>query len=606
MTIETSFVDPKELVVERGDAHALYGGCSLITDANSWYSLINHAYTRVDSSPEGQQFTTHVAGRFCTLFKLLQSTTLFSWQDNEARSNLLKEIESNFKRLHSASSFQGDATIDDEKLCNMLFTIAMIRGTSLLKDDDDYIEDCVLWSKYISKCMKYRDLDFPIRQLEKLLPPSVLSSSASTPIDPTIQSGVSTPPQSTLLQQLSTADLETLTQMLRTSLAPTVSPDLVQLGATHAYDENHRATAMLRPPELINFPFDYPPLYNHTGEINMFGTTDKEQSSLEKTASREPVVRLVLDDGVKFVKALHSPYFKWRSTAQLPILLLYIRNCFLGTEFEQGYRSFLCHPKVLASAVSVKTTWFFCSLIDFLHAHLTHMCGTEQYLKTPKQAGTYLSYLTSIYTSFTRMRFTASTEDDLVKQVVAHFFNSLSTEETQKLRENTTDFNRCRSSYTFLRGELKRTLIELLVVPLKVHATQHATQRNEADDTLGKRKRELAPPPEHGEVCKDPTKCDPCKTWVISLFRLSGYCLRCFGPGHNFYDCFYEIAMPLFRCMFCGKLNFGPFANSHTKCQEHQKSRVCACCGDSGHYGPVCKASEDKRKAYRLASRRRS
>jgi hypothetical protein len=322
---------------------------------------------------------------------------------------------------------------------------------------------------------------------------------------------------------------------------------------------------------------------------------------MEKTARQEPVVKLILEDGVTFVRSLTSRQYRWQSPAMLPIFLIYIQNCFADTVYELGYRSFLCHPSVVAAEVTLKVSWFFCSLIDFLYKHLCLMTITDHYLRTPKQPGTYLKYLTDIYEQFVRSRFTDPTADDLVKQVVSHFFSSLSLDEKQKLREVSTSFERCQTSYAFLRSELERTQISFVALP-KLHAAQHHTGGMDTN-SMGKRKRDQAPEPEHGVICSDPTLCEPCKNWVINIFSFVGYCLRCFGKGHNYYDCYQPIALKNYRCMYCTRLCCAPFSGNHTRCKDFHKNTKCHCCGLLGHMGSVCQSDEAARKAHRLVAK---
>ena len=602
MTIDPLFVHPHELVINPEIAQALYGGCSLITTADSWHSLVCFAYPQVDSSSESHEFTTHVAASYINLLKLLQRTAHSSWMNSERRLGLLGEVEKGLKRLIDPS--YASHHIDQGKLTDLIFNIAMIRGAVSLKDDHTHITDSVMWATYLAKCMKYRHHDFPLRYLELSLPTAL--SNSTSPTEMTTQSGLTTPPQLTLPSPALELDREQLMVELKrqviSELAPKLSltsPAPAVIGATHAYRDCDKAMAGLRPPELINFSFNYAPPAAFPGAVNIYGTTTNEQFKLEKVAKNETPLKLVLEEGVTFVRHLTSKQFKWADPAMLPALLLYIHNCFEFTVYASGYQSFLCHPRVLAVDVTTKVAWFFCSLIDFLSKHLSFTGMTQQYLHTPKQPGLYLNYLTQIHASYTNSRFTDPSEDDLVKQVVSHFFSSLSLSEQQKIRE-VSDFELCERSYCFLRSELERKQITFAAFP-KMNATQHHT--GNTSEPLGKRKRperQQAPDPVHS-VCSDPTVCDPCKQWVFKLFSFKGFCLRCFGKGHNFYDCYEPVAMKAFRCQFCTKLCCAPFAGTHDNCQAYHKNSKCHCCGDLGHLGSICPSSADKRRAYRLS-----
>ena len=519
---------------------------------------------------------------FLDAFHFLEQTLPDSWRDTGLCAAALTSLGRTLERI-DGSSYEGNKSFNLTKMGDMLFTMALISGGPELRANRQFISECAMWTRFLTACMTFKSRRYAVRFLVPILPPCLLTGSL-IPADVTPQCGAP-------------AQMIPLKTDVPITPAPLLAyPTTVSLGAVHAYPELFKEAALLRPPELVNFPFDHAPLAASTGDLSLYGCTGRDQHQAEKTARQEPLIRLVTTDGVTFVRSLLHRYKRWNTPELLPVMLLYVQNCFAGTLYERGYDSFLSHPHVIRQHVRVRIQWLICSLIDYLNKHLSYSSATEQYLNTPKQPGTYLQYLIDIHAAYILPRFSDPSDDDLVKQVVSCFFNSLSMAEKQKLREVTSSYDHCNKSYTFLRSELERTQISFFEFP-KMNAAQGNT------DALGKRKRPLGPDPEHSKVCGDPTTCEPCKNWVVNVFAFSGFCLRCFTKGHTFYDCNLPIAMKQFRCMNCSRLSCPPFVGNHDRCKDTHKNTKCHCCGNLGHMGSVCQAGEGQRRAYRASSR---
>ena len=584
MTLTHPFVPPNDLV-GKDTTHLLYGGCSLVTNSDSWASLMQHAmcHDNVDTPT-----LSHLVASFEKVFKQLAQFSEPCLADTTKRSELLNVIRTLLQSIDSDS--QPKVAIDSDKLRDVLFTLLIIKGGYDLKGDEDWLFYSSTTAIALQKCMKLRSLGFPLNMLDKhmveLFTGKMVKDEPTSRPTPVVHTPSVSPPDAAF--SLALQKIAMLEQQFAHSNAALV-PRTV--GATHEYPDEFMDAASTRPADLVNFAFDNAPTAALPGELNIFGCPTQEQKSHEKTAQGVPVVTLNLNSGIKFVRDIHERYHRWHVSELIPTLLIYIQNCLAGTMLAKGYRSFLCHPKVLAADVQTKYKWFFCSLIDFFAKSSFSHTVSGLYATTPKSVGTTLSaYLMAIHNNYQLSRFRDVSDDDLKKIVVPHFFNTLTEDEMQKIRETFKDID-YRNSYQLLRSELERTNLKVMPT-LKANSLQQ-THPNTGD----KRKRkELGPDPTCTPHSCD-TSCTTCTSWVHLIFDFTGFCLRCFNKGHSMNYCFRPIAMGSQRCL-CGKLNFGEHAASHRHCTELLRKTECYACGLKGHKASVCPSPEDVRRSY--------
>jgi hypothetical protein len=544
--------------------------------ANTWFELLQPCFGLDDKNANHKVVAHHLVGGFFELLTILMSVPPglnMGLEQHSAAKTIQNALKSIQELLHD-----NDLQLDIHRFRSTLHIMLLIMRSDAISHQDYYwVSESFHWTNYIHSCFITARVHFPLGRLVieldatlalvypkyhagPVLGSTLASSVPSNPITPTTSPSVPTVAY--------TSCPESTYALCPSSQYPIFFQDL----------------AAQRPAVLVNYKFDHHRESKPTNDADLYGLNGQERMRMMENATRvESIFPFEPRDNghqaIVFFKRALSVYNKWQAPNYLPILFMWLDNCFLNTSMYSGYCAYLADEHMLAAPITTRAAWLLCSLIDFLHQFSAQ--ADVRWRTTPKTPGPMHRFLSDMYQNFMNSRFNTPTNYDLTNTLIVHFQSRLTQAESEMLRgafDNTV-----WNSYSALIDHLKRRDYIISAPQAQFKGVQMTPPTAMNTKKRFKPDTESAPPchnPIHPpDTCPD-RSCLDYHVWVL---RSRTVCGACFTSGHSLKYCQNTYAFPQLRCTFCGSFNFGRYALTHEKCAETHRDISCNICNEKGH-----------------------